>query len=204
MITTLAEHILAMPGWAALLLVFTLPALESSAFIGFVFPGEISLVTGGVLAFDHRTALWAVLLAGIAGAVAGDSIGYLVGRRYGRRMLDGTIGRFVKADHLDRGERYLAQRGGTAVFLGRFTAALRVMVPGLAGMARMHYRTFLAYNVAGGVAWATMSVLLGYTGGNAWQQAAHLASWIGFGALAVLVLWVAHGSLLRRLRRARD
>ena len=204
MIATLVEHILAMPGWAALLLVFALPALESSAFIGFVFPGEISLITGGVLAFEHRTALWAVLLVGIAGAVVGDSVGYLVGRRYGRRMLDGSIGRFVTAEHLDRGERYLAERGGKAVFLGRFTAALRVMVPGLAGMARMHYRTFLSYNIAGGVAWATMSVLLGYAGGNAWQHAAHLASWVGVGALGALVLWVAHGSLRRRLRRTRD
>jgi undecaprenyl-diphosphatase len=59
---------------------------------------------------------------------------------------------FVRRRHLDRGERYLTERGGRAVFLGRFTAGLRVMVPGLAGMAGMPYRAFLPYNVTGGAA----------------------------------------------------
>ena len=90
MIGNLASHILALPAWLALLVVFVLPALESSVFIGFVFPGEVALVLGGVLASQGRVPLVAVLTAGICGAVLGDSIGYLVGRRYGRRMLEGT------------------------------------------------------------------------------------------------------------------
>ncbi|HEX6514704.1 MAG TPA: DedA family protein, partial [Nocardioidaceae bacterium] len=114
-------------------MVFLLPALEASAFLGFVFPGEIALILGGVLAFQGVVPLWAVLVAGFAGAVIGDNIGYLIGGRYGRRLVDGTLGRFVNRNHIDRGERYLAERGGKAVFLGRFTAALRVMIPGLAG-----------------------------------------------------------------------
>ena len=139
----IAAILLGFPAWAALVAVFALPALESSAFVGFIFPGEIALILGGVLAQQGRVALVAVLAAGFVGAVIGDSVGYLVGRRYGRRLLDGTLGRFVKGDHVDRAERYLAERGGRAVFLGRFTAALRVMVPGAAGMARMRYRTFV-------------------------------------------------------------
>ena len=152
MINTVASHILALPLWVALLVVFAMPALESSAFVGFVFPGEVALILGGVLASEGHVSLAAVLAAAIAGAVVGDSVGYLVGRRYGRRLLEGTLGRFVRHEHLDRAERYLADRGGKAVFLGRFTAALRVMIPGLAGMSRMHYPKFAAYNVAGGAA----------------------------------------------------
>ncbi len=200
MLTTIAAHMLALPAWLALLLVFALPALESSAFVGFVFPGEIALVLGGVMAFEGDVPLGGVLAAGIAGAVVGDSVGYAVGRRYGRRLLDGTVGRFVKSSHLDRGQTYLAERGGRAVFFGRFTAALRVMVPGLAGMSGLRYRTFLTYNVASAVAWGTLSVLLGYLGGRSWRHVEHIASRAGLLALALVVAALVGGFLLRRTR----
>ena len=90
------------------------------------------------------------------------------------------------------------------MFLGRFTAALRVMIPGLAGMARMHYRTFLLYNVAGGAAWATGMVLLGYLAGASWQQAAHWASRIGLALLALIVLGLALRLAARATRRRAD
>ncbi|MBB6629756.1 DedA family protein [Nocardioides sp. KIGAM211] len=198
-----AAHILDLPPWLALVLVFALPALESSAFVGFVFPGEIALVLGGVLAFEGKVSLAAVLAAGITGAAVGDSIGYGVGRRYGRRVLNGTLGRWINQSHFDRAERYLAARGGRAVFVGRFTAALRVMVPGLAGMAHLRYRTFLFFNVAGAVAWGTFSVLLGYLGGSSWRQAASTSSHIGLALFAVVALALLAGWLVRR-RRARS
>lgn len=193
-----ASHILALPAWVALLVVFALPALESSAFVGFVFPGEIALILGGVIAYQGRVALLAVLVAGVLGAVVGDTVGYLVGRRYGRRLLDGTLGRWVKREHFDRAERYLAERGGKAVFFGRFTAALRVMIPGLAGMSRLRYRTFVVFNVAGALGWVTMTVLLGYIGGSSWHHAERIASRVGLAALALIVLAVVFTLLLRR------
>ena len=211
MIDTIAQHILGLPGWVALVIVFAVPLLESSAFVGFVFPGEIAVLLGGVLAFQHRVALPAVLAAAIVGAILGDTIGYWVGHRYGRRLLSGRVGRLVRQEHRERAERYLAQRGGRAVFLGRFTAALRVMIPGLAGMARMPYRRFLVYNVASGAAWATAMVLLGYLAGASWQKAAHWASRVGLALLALIVVGFAlrlaaraTGRRAERLRRAGD
>jgi membrane protein DedA with SNARE-associated domain/membrane-associated phospholipid phosphatase len=198
MTNTVARYILGLHGWVALAVVFAVPLLEASAFIGFVFPGEIAVLLGGVLAFHHRVSLPAVLAAAISGAVIGDSIGYAVGRRYGRRLLEGTLGRFVRRKHFDRAERYLADRGGKAVFFGRFTAALRVLVPGLAGMARMPYRTFAVYNIAGGAVWATGMVLIGYLAGVSWQRAAHLASRVGLALLALAAL----GFALTLFRRA--
>lgn len=198
MITAVASYILQLPAWAALLLVFALPALESSAFVGFVFPGEIALVLGGVLAYHGTLSLPLVVLLGVSGAVIGDSIGYAIGRRHGRWVLDGTLGRLVRRHHLDRAERYLAKRGGSAVFFGRFTAALRVMVPGLAGMARMRYRTFLYYNVAGAVLWVLMSVLIGYLGGSSWRHVEHVASRLGLVVLAVVALVVVGRVLAAR------
>jgi membrane protein DedA with SNARE-associated domain/membrane-associated phospholipid phosphatase len=169
------DWLLGLHGWFVIAAVFALPALESSAFVGFLFPGEIAVLLGGVLAFEHRAPLIWVIVAAVSGAIVGDSIGYLVGRKWGRKILNGTVGRFVKDEHLDKAEGYVGRKGGKAVFLGRFTTALRVLVPGLAGMSGMHYPTFAAYNVAGGAIWATGLVLAGYAAGRGWRAVEHVA-----------------------------
>jgi len=120
-----ADRILMLPPALALLLVFLLPALEASAFVGFIIPGEIGVILGGVLANQHKLALWAALVAGIAGAVIGDSVGYEVGRRYGDRLLEKIPNRLLKQKHIDRTKDLVARNGGRAVFIGRFTTALR-------------------------------------------------------------------------------
>lgn len=186
---------------AALAIVFALPLLESSVFAGFVVPGEIAVLLGGVLAAQHRVALWQVLVAAIAGAVLGDTIGYAVGRRWGHRLLHGTVGRLVQRRHLDRAERHLAERGAKAVFFGRFTAALRVLVPGLAGMAGMRYRTFVVYNVAGGAVWATETAVIGYVAGASWRHAEHLASRIGLAVFGLFAAAFGTSLVVRALRR---
>jgi len=188
MIGAIAERILALHGWAALAVVFLLPALESSAFLGFLFPGEIAVLLGGVLASQRNVGLTGVLAAGVAGAIIGDTVGYEVGKRWGRQLLHGSIGRFVKTDHLQRAERYLQTRGGKAVFFGRFTAALRVLIPGLAGMSGLRYRRFLAYNAAGGLLWATGFVLAGYVAGDSWRSVEHIAGRAGIVLLLLAVL----------------
>lgn len=199
----LVAHLLGLPAWLALLVVFGLPALEASAFVGFVFPGETALLIGGVLAGQGHLPLAAVLAAGIGGAATGDTLGYLAGRRWGRRILDSTLGRFVRAEHLDRAELALARRGGWTVFVGRFTVALRVLIPGLAGMARMRYRTFAAFNVAGAVLWGGLMVLAGYLAGTSWHAVAHLLSGAGLALAGVLVAALVAGHLLRRHGRPR-
>ena len=174
MIGGATDWILGLHGWAALALVFAVPALEASAFVGFVFPGEIAVFLGGVLAYQGRIPLWGALVAAILGAVIGDSIGFEVGKRWGRAILKGTIGKLPlirrRVDkHIDRANNYLKRRGPHAVVLGRFTAGLRVMVPGLAGMSGMPYAKFLAFNAIGGALWATTFVLLGFFGGAVWR-----------------------------------
>jgi membrane protein DedA with SNARE-associated domain len=209
-VASVFSWILDLPGWVVLIVVFTLPALESSAFVGFVFPGEIAVILGGVIASRGNANLAVVALVAIAGAVIGDSIGYYVGKRWGRRMLNATLGRFVKQEHFDRAEAFLARRGGAAVFIGRWTAALRVMVPGLAGMAGLRYRTFFFYNVLGGAAWATAFVLLGYVAGESYDRVAKIAGRASLLLLGVIVViggmvlagrWVArHPERVRELR----
>ena len=200
MISAIASHILTLPGWLALLVVFALPALESSAFVGFIFPAEVALILG-VIASQGRVPLAAVLAAAIAGAIVGDNVGYAVGRRYGRGILDSTLGRFVKAKATSTGPRPTSRSvAAKAVFFGRFTAALRVLIPGLAGMSGLRYRTFLAYNAASAVGWGTLSVLLGYLGGSNWRHVEQIASRTGLGALVLAGAVIAATILLRRRR----
>lgn len=200
--TAIIAHLLLLPAWLALIVVFALPALESSVFLGFVFPGEIALILGGVVAGRGHVAVAGVLAAGIGGAIAGDAVGYLVGRRWGGRILDSTVGRFVKAEHLVQARAALARRGGLAVLLGRFTVALRVLIPGLAGMADMPYRRFAVFNITGAVLWGGLMVIVGYLAGNNWQRVAHLISSVGLGATLAAVA-VTGGVLLLRHRQRR-
>lgn len=197
-VSGVAESILRLPPAVALLLVFALPALEASAFVGFLVPGEIGVLLGGVLANQHKVGLAAVLVLGIAGAVIGDSIGYEVGRRYGERLLSKIPDRLLDDEKLQRAKDSVRRLGGKAVFLGRFTTAARVLVPGLAGMSHIPYGRFLAFNVAGGALWATLFVLLGYAVGSQYKTVEHNATYVG---LALLVVVAA--VLLWRRRRSR-
>lgn len=192
------EGILRLPPYLALTLVFLLPALEASAFVGVVLPGEIGVILGGVLANQGKLPLATVLVAGIGGAIVGDSVGYWVGQRYGERILTKIPDRLLDADQLEKGEASIRRLGGKAVFVGRFTAALRALVPSLAGMSRLPYPRFLAWNVAGGSIWAAGFVLIGYLAGSQYQRIEHYANYIGIGLLVVLVAIF----LIRRHRRA--
>ncbi|MDT0260612.1 DedA family protein [Jatrophihabitans lederbergiae] len=182
----LLEGILRLPPWIALALVFLLPALEASAFVGVILPGEIGVILGGVLANQHKLPLAAVLVAGILGAVIGDSIGYWVGKRYGETILSKIPNRILKPEHIKRSEESIRQFGGKAVFIGRFTAALRALVPGMAGMSHIRYGRFLAWNVLGGAVWATAFVILGYLAGSQYKQIEHYANYIGLGLLVAI------------------
>jgi membrane-associated protein len=191
------DGIVNLPPWLVLLLTFLFPALESSAFIGVVVPGEIGVVLGGVLANQHKLALWSVLVAAIAGAIIGDSVGYWVGERYGERILRKIPDRILDDDKLKRAEDTVRRYGGRAVFVGRFTAALRAIVPGTAGMSGVPYGRFLVWNALGGAIWATAYVMIGYLAGSQYKHIEKYANYIGIGLLAV----VAAVLLVRRHRR---
>lgn len=209
MIAGVSEWILGLDGGIALAIVFLLPALEASVFLGFLFPGEIAILLGGVLASHGKLALPAVIVAAVTGAIAGDTVGYFVGRRWGHTILRG-IGRripFLKHridEHLATARNYIRRRGGIAVFLGRFTAALRVMVPGLAGMAEMPYGEFLVWNAAGGLVWGAGFVLLGYAAGEAWKRVAGDASLVGIALLVAVVVGLLGTKLVRGAREREE
>jgi len=135
---------------------------EAAAFVGFVLPGETSLLIGGVLAHSHVWSFWLFLTCAIIGAVAGDSVGYEVGKHFGPRIKTTRFGKFVGAKRWRLAEHIFSKYHGGAIFFGRAQALLRALVPALAGMHNVPYRTFLKWNAAGGIVFSTVVVSLGY------------------------------------------
>ena len=179
------------------LLIGLLAGLEAAAFVGLVIPGETAMLLGGVLAANGRAELAVMMMAASTDAVLGDSLGYEIGRRFGGPLRRSRVGRRVGEQRWQRAEDYVRERGGRAVFLGRFVGVMRALVPAIAGAARMPYRTFLPYNAAGGVLWASAFVFAGYLAGNSYQQVARIAGQAGL-LLAVLVVFVAGIALAAR------
>ncbi|GAB2657017.1 DedA family protein [Kribbella swartbergensis] len=171
---------------------------EAGVMAGFVVPGETALIVAGFAARQGWIALWPMIGIAIAAAVLGDSAGYEIGRRFGPALRASRWGRLVGDRRWYRADALLHRYGGRAVLLGRFTAGLRALVPGMAGMARMRYlHTFLPWNIAGAVAWGTACVLLGYGLADSLATASRLLT---VGPLA-LVAVAAVALVLVRLRK---
>ena len=173
------------------LLIF-LAFAEAAAFVGFILPGETSLLIGGVLAHEGVWPLWLFWICAILGAIAGDSVGYEVGKHFGPRIKSGRFGRLVGAKRWRIAEHIFEKYHGGAIFFGRSQALLRALVPALAGMHKVPYRTFLKWNAAGGFVFSTIIVLLGYGFANTLQQLErYLRYWAIFAllvAIAVIIL----------------
>ena len=193
----LAEGLLSLSGWTALAFLFTLPALEAPAFLGLVLPGELALLLWGVLASQGRVPLAAALAVGTAGALAGDSAGYWIGRRWGPRLLASRLGRRVGPARLHRVESLLLAGGGRALVVGRCTAGARVVLPGLAGMLGLRYRSFALWTGVAATLWAVAHVLAGYAAGAGWRHVQRLTGRAGL----ALGLAVAAGLAVAWLRR---
>jgi membrane protein DedA with SNARE-associated domain len=149
----------------ALVLLFLLVAVESA---GVPLPGETALVASGVLASQGKLDIVAVIVVASVAAILGDNGGYWIGRKGGRALLErwSLVSRHAKKV-LPRAERLFAKHGGKTVFFGRFVAILRFTAAWMAGIAHMRWLTFLVYNAAGGVLWATLVGLVAYFVGGA-------------------------------------
>jgi membrane-associated protein len=179
--------ILSAPAWLVCVLAGGVVFAEDALFVGFVLPGETAAILSGVAASLGHAPLALVMGVVIVAAVVGDSVGYEVGRHYGRRIL--SWHRLDShRDRLDKAQSLLVRRGGAAVFLGRWTAFFRAVMPALAGSAHMPYPRFLAYNAAGGVLWGAVVVLVGYFAGRSYTKVEHVLGWGGAAVIAALVV----------------
>jgi membrane protein DedA with SNARE-associated domain len=194
------DGLLTVPPGVAYLLIALLVFGEAAIFIGFVLPGETAVVLGGVLASRHQVDLITLMVLVVLAAVAGDSVGYEVGRHYGDRVLRLRPLRRHES-RLDGARSYLRRRGAYAVFLGRWTAFLRAVMPGLAGVSRMPYPRFLAFNALGGLVWGITFCLVGYLAGNSYRAVEQqVGRWAALATAVALVVVLLVWHLRRRAR----
>lgn len=135
---------------------------ESGLFFGFFLPGDSLLFTAGFLASQGFLNIWILVPMLIFAAISGDSVGFWTGRKFGTWLLRQKDSFFFHRHHLFTAQKFYEKHGGKTLVLARFMPAVRTFAPIVAGMARMHYPTFLTYNVVGGVLWAAGMTLLGY------------------------------------------
>src|ERR1035437_10465805 len=174
--------------------------------MGVPLPGEVVLVSAALLAARHELDISPVGVAGAAGAgaILGDSIGYLAGRHWGDRMFTVMGRRFPRhagPDQLAYAEHVFTRYGVWAVFFGRFVALLRIFAGPLAGALRMPYPRFLAANALGGITWACGTTAAIYALGTRAEQWLEGSAWIA-PALAAGVAIALSTVFRRRLEHA--
>lgn len=199
-ISSALTSILSAPTWLVCVLAGGVVFAEDALFVGFVLPGETAAILAGVAASLGHAPLALVMVVVVLAAIVGDSVGYEVGRHFGSRII-ASRRLDTHRDRLDRAESLLVRRGGSAVFLGRWTAFFRAVMPALAGSARMPYPKFLAFNAAGGLAWGVAVVMIGYLAGRSYTKVEHLFGW---GAAAVVALIVVTAVIVWRVREHRQ
>jgi membrane-associated protein len=148
--------------WGGMLLVCAMVFVETGLFLGFFLPGDSLLVTAGIFAAAGHLRLGLLLSLVSLCAIAGDQLGYWIGRRAGQALYNRSDSLLFKRRHLERAHEFYAKYGGKTVVLARFVPIVRTFASPVAGAARMNYRRFLSYDVFGGFLWVWSMVLIGY------------------------------------------
>jgi membrane-associated protein len=137
--------------------------VESGLLVGFFLPGDSLLFTAGMLSANNVLPdLWVLLVTIPLAAIAGDQVGYAIGRKAGPAIFNRPDSRFFHHEHVERAQEFFDRHGPRTIVVARFVPIVRTFAPVTAGVARMNYRIFLTYNIVGGVLWGVGVTLLGY------------------------------------------
>ena len=202
MLNSLLSPILGLHGLAAYAIVAVLCFGEAAFLLGFVVPGETAVVLGGVLASEHHVSLPAMVVLVVVAAIVGDTVGYAVGKHFGPGLLRHRLLR--DRPGVDKAREFLKRRGSTAVFLGRFTAVFRALVPGIAGMSDLPYRRFFVANALGGLIWGVAYTVAGYAVGLSYRRVLSDASTVSTAIIAVVAAALVAWLVRRRVKERRE
>jgi membrane protein DedA with SNARE-associated domain len=185
---SITEWLRSLSGPVVYAVVAMLVFAEDALFVGFVLPGETAAVLGGVIASTGGgVSIWLMVPVVVFSAIAGDSVGYEVGRHFGPKIFQSRIA--LKHEvRIEKARGFMRRRGPAAVFLGRFVALFRALVPTMAGASLLPYRTFLLFNALGGLVWGVGFTMLGYAAGNAYARVEKVAGRVGAVVVAVIVI----------------
>jgi membrane-associated protein len=177
--------------------------MERSIFLGLIVPGDLILALGGVYAAQKKMDLLGVIAVGTLAAIAGESIGFWLGRHFGVRVLRRLpfVGRRLSRV-IEESEDYFRRHGGKTVAIGRYATAAGAFIPFTAGAAKMSYARFLAFDIPAIMVWATGISIFGYYFGRNLAFVDKVLSRFGYGVLALIILFFA-GRFLWKKRQER-
>ena len=139
---------------------------ETGLLVGFFLPGDTFIFTAGLLASKGILSLPEIILVGFLAAATGDSFGYYLGTKFGKRVFTREdshfMGYYLNKDNLIKTENFFKRYGAITIFFARYIPIVRTIAPTLSGTADMHYPVFLAYNILGGISWVVSVALLGF------------------------------------------
>ncbi|MGL6073277.1 MAG: DedA family protein [Fimbriiglobus sp.] len=148
--------------WPALVVLNIIVFTETGLLIGFLLPGDSLLVVVGFVASQSGWNLPILIGTLCVSAIVGDTVGYWIGAKAGAKIFSRPDGRFFKQAYIQRARDFYDKHGGKTIIMARFIPIVRTFAPVVAGAAKMNYRTFVAYNVVGGILWVTSMILFGY------------------------------------------
>jgi membrane protein DedA with SNARE-associated domain len=181
-------------------LVFLLVAIET---MGIPVPGETALITGALAASSGQLSIEVVVALAAVAAIVGDNIGFLIGRKFGRRVFEKPgPGYDQRLALLEIGEPFFERHGPKAVFLARWIALVRFAAAWLAGINRMRFRQFFFWNALGGISWGVTYGLVGYFAGEAGAGVLRQLGIIGAIVLGVMLVATIVLVIVRERRRA--
>lgn len=204
LLSSILDAVQTVPPVLRLLLSGLAMLLETSVLVGLIVPGDTVVIVAAtaVASVPEAVALGAAV---VIGALAGESIGYLLGRFLGPRIRHSALGRWIGEPNWLRSERYLRRRGGPAIFLSRFLPVLHSLVPLTVGMTGYPYRRFLAWTAPACILWATLYVSVSAAAAGTYRDLAdglHVAGYLFVGVIAVFLLAALGGRrLLQFLER---
>jgi membrane-associated protein len=176
---------------------------ECGLLVGFFFPGDSLLFTAGLLVSQDKLLtqpLWLVVVLICIAAIAGNQVGYLIGRKAGPRLFQRPESRFFRQEYVDKTTAFFDRHGARAIVLARFVPIVRTFITVIAGVGRMNYRTYTIYTVIGGILWGAGVTILGYLLGGVELVADHIEL-ILIAIVAISVIPIGAELLRQRVRR---
>jgi len=146
--------------------IFLIVFMESGVLLGLFFPGDSLLFTAGFLASQDILSFPILLIIVFLAATMGDNVGYSFGFKIGPKIFTREDSWFFSKKHLERAQKFYEKYGGRAIILARFAPIMRTLAPIVAGVGKMHYRTFFVYNIIGSFFWGVGITSIGYFLGN--------------------------------------
>lgn len=165
-------------------------------------PGDSLLFAVGALSALGSIHLVGILILLYIAAILGDSVNYWIGNVFGKKIVDNKNIKFINQESIDKTQEFYKKHGGKTIILARFVPIIRTFAPFVAGVGKMHYETFVFYNILGGIIWVSAFVLAGYFFGNI-PAVQHNFTLVVFGIIAVSVLPMIYEYIKNRREKAK-